>query len=60
MRLLIALNEIRTGVKLTAVAVAVGHRSYPHFVQAFRRAFSANPGTFRPAREAARKIEARH
>jgi transcriptional regulator GlxA family with amidase domain len=59
-RLLITVNEIRAGVKETAVAVAVGYRSYPHFVQAFRRAFSANPRTFRPAHEAARKIEARH
>jgi AraC family transcriptional regulator len=59
-RLLIALNEIRAGVKLTAVAVAVGYRSYPHFVQAFRRAFSANPRTFRPATHVARKIEELH
>jgi AraC family transcriptional regulator len=59
-RLLIALNEIRAGVKVTAVAVAVGYRSYPHFVQAFRRAFSANPRTFRPASGAARKIEELH
>jgi AraC family transcriptional regulator len=48
-RLLIALNEIRSGVKVTAVAVAVGYRSYPNFVHAFRKAFSANPRMFRPA-----------
>jgi AraC-like DNA-binding protein len=59
-RLLIALNEIRAGVKLTSVALAVGYRSYPHFVQAFRKAFSANPRTFRPASEAARNVEELH
>jgi AraC family transcriptional regulator len=47
-RLLLALNEIRCGVKVSAVAIAVGYRSYPNFVQAFRKAFSADPHTFRP------------
>jgi AraC-like DNA-binding protein len=55
-RLLLALNEIRAGVKVTAVALAVGYRSYPNFVRVFRRAFSANPCMFRPSRGSADNV----
>ena len=48
-RLLCAANEIRSGVKITAVARGVGYRSYGNFVRVFREAFGANPRTFRSA-----------
>jgi AraC-like DNA-binding protein len=48
-RLLRAANEIRSGVKITAVARGVGYRSYGNFVRVFREAFGANPRTFRSA-----------
>lgn len=46
-RLLCAASEIRSGVKITAVARGVGYRSYGNFVRVFREAFGAAPRTFR-------------
>lgn len=48
-RLLCAASEIRSGVKITAVARGVGYRSYGNFVRVFREAFGENPRTFRSA-----------
>jgi AraC-like DNA-binding protein len=48
-RLLCAASEIRSGVKITAVARGVGYRSYGNFVRVFREAFGASPRTFRSA-----------
>jgi AraC-like DNA-binding protein len=48
-RLLRAVNEIRSGVKIMAVARGVGYRSYGNFVRVFREAFGAYPRTFRSA-----------
>ena len=44
-----AANEIRSGVKIMAVARGVGYRSYGTFVRAFREAFGTDPHTFRSA-----------
>jgi AraC family transcriptional regulator len=48
-RLHLAADEIRSGVKIAAVARRVGYRSYGNFVRRFREAFGAAPGAFRCA-----------
>lgn len=48
-RLLCAAREIRSGVKITAVARGVGYHSYGNFVRIFREAFGENPRKFRSA-----------
>jgi transcriptional regulator GlxA family with amidase domain len=48
-RLHVAANEIRAGVKIMAVARSVGYHSYSNFVRLFRQAFGTAPHEFRSA-----------
>lgn len=47
-RLQLAVNEIRAGVKIVAVAHGISYRSYGNFVRLFRQTLGAYPRTFRP------------
>lgn len=48
-RLHVAANEIRAGVKIVAVACSVGYHSYSNFVRLFRQTFGTAPHEFRSA-----------
>jgi AraC-like DNA-binding protein len=47
-RLRLAVDEIRSGVKIVAVAHGIGYRSYGNFVRLFRQMLGVYPRAFRP------------
>lgn len=48
LRLQLAVNEIRSGMKIVAVARGIGYRSYGNFVRLFRQILGVYPRAFRP------------
>jgi AraC-like DNA-binding protein len=48
-RMLVAMADIRAGIKIAAVALCVGYRSRANFTAAFRAAYGSNPRTFAPS-----------
>jgi len=47
-RMLVAMGDIRAGIKIGAVALSVGYRSRSNFIATFRAAYGGNPRTFAP------------
>jgi AraC-like DNA-binding protein len=47
-RMLVAMSDIRAGIKIGAVALGVGYRSRANFIAAFRAAYGGTPRTFAP------------
>jgi AraC-like DNA-binding protein len=47
-RMLVAMGDIRAGIKIGAVALGVGYRSRANFIAAFRAAYGSTPRRFAP------------